>query len=366
MYLGIEIGGTKLQLGVGTPDGQLAAPVRRLQVIPARGATGIREQIQQEVPRLLGRHTVRAIGIGFGGPVDSQQGRVLRSHQIDGWDAFPLAAWCQTHWGLPTRVANDCDAAAVAEAACGAGRACRSVFYVTVGTGVGGGWVLDGQLQGRGQPAIAEIGQMRPGPGAVRPDQTVESLASGRGIAQAFQNALEHGKSNPPAWLARPWPEATAAHGLPTETGDTSQLGGPASQPAQPITAQSVARAAAQGHPLANQVLGTATQVLGWAIAQMVTLIAPERVVVGGGVSLMDEALFFQPLREAVAGYVFPPLRKACELVPAALGELVVIHGAIALAAQDFESAPDEHPTSPTASRRQVDVCRRNAQAGDR
>jgi glucokinase len=84
---------------------------------------------------------------------------------------------------------------------------------------------------------------------------------------------------------------------------------------------------------LAAEVLGRSCQVLGWAVAQTITLLAPEVVVVGGGVSLLGEELFFAPLREAVQRYVFPPLATSFEIVPAALGELVVVHGAIVLAA---------------------------------
>jgi glucokinase len=94
-----------------------------------------------------------------------------------------------------------------------------------------------------------------------------------------------------------------------------------------------IAQAAAEGNEFAREVLGHATQTLGWAIAQVVTLVAPEVVVVGGGVSLVGEPLFFTPLRAAVQKYVFPPLAKSFEIVPAKLGELVVVHGALALAA---------------------------------
>jgi glucokinase len=98
------------------------------------------------------------------------------------------------------------------------------------------------------------------------------------------------------------------------------------------ITARLVARAAEEGNPLAQEILAHATQALGWAIAQMITLVAPETVVVGGGVSLMGETLFFSPLRSEVERYVFPPLLGTYRILPAALGEEVVVHGALALA----------------------------------
>jgi glucokinase len=99
------------------------------------------------------------------------------------------------------------------------------------------------------------------------------------------------------------------------------------------ITAKLVAQAAADGNEIAREVLDHACQALGWAIAQVVTLVAPEVIVVGGGVSLIGEPLFFIPLRAAVSRYVFPPLAGSYRIVPATLGELAVVHGAIALAA---------------------------------
>jgi glucokinase len=105
------------------------------------------------------------------------------------------------------------------------------------------------------------------------------------------------------------------------------------------VTARLVGQAAADGNQLAVEVLNRSCQVLGWAVAQMITLLAPEIVVVGGGVSLLGEELFFVPLRNAVRRYVFPPLAGSYEIVPAALGEWVVVHGAIALAAGELESS---------------------------
>ena len=115
----------------------------------------------------------------LGGPVDAEHGRVIKSHQIEGWDGYPLAEWVQATLNLPAAVANDCDAAAIAEARFGAGQGRHVVFYVTVGSGIGGGLVLDGQIYRGSGPAAAEIGHLRPGLHADRPDETVESIASG-------------------------------------------------------------------------------------------------------------------------------------------------------------------------------------------
>jgi glucokinase len=340
MYLGVEIGGTKLQFGVAPAAGGDLVACERLTVEPARGAAGILEQIERAASLLIARHAVIRIGIGFGGPVDAAAGAVRKSHQIDGWDGVPLAGWCEKTFGVPAVLGNDCDVAALAEARHGAGRGKRIVFYVTVGTGVGGGLVLDGQIHGSGRPAVAEIGQLRPGLHADRPEETVESLASGWGIAAAAQARLSGHVSRPLEALRRAARavdrSAVRQHLADVRQADeeySADLLQRAGGDVESITARHVAQAAAEGNEVALDVIHHACQALGWAIAQAVTLTAPEVVVVGGGVSLMGEHLFFAPLREAVDRYVFPPLCESFAVVPAELGELAVVHGALALAA---------------------------------
>jgi len=189
-FLGIEIGGTKLQLGVGRGNGELQA-LERTDVDPSQRATGILDSIERIGSSLIQRHDISHIGIGFGGPIDRSTGRVTTSHQIQGWDDFPLAEWCQTQLGLPAVLGNDCDSAALAEASFGAGKGKRRVFYVTVGTGIGGGFVVDKEIVGTDRPAVSEIGHLRPGPSHRGPEETVESIASGWGIAALAQQRLE-------------------------------------------------------------------------------------------------------------------------------------------------------------------------------
>jgi glucokinase len=312
MYLGIEIGGTKLQLGVG--DGASAELVElvRHDVDSRRGAAGILEQIESAAAGLIQKHHVDRVGIGFGGPVDSAAGVATKSHQVAGWENFPLARWCLESLGKPAIIGNDCDCAALAEAHHGAGRGARIVFYVTVGTGIGGGLVVDGRLHGSGRPAAAEIGHLRPGPLAREPELTVERMASGPGIAALAERRVTCFEDHEQAWAK----DLTARCNR-----DFNQL-----------TAKLVAQAAADGNELARDILSQSYRYLGWAVAQVITLIAPEVVVIGGGVSLIGEKFFFQPLREVVERYVFPPLASSYAIVPAGLGELAVVHGAIALA----------------------------------
>lgn len=311
MFLGIEIGGTKLQLGVGTGEGSSLMAIDRAEVDPLLGAQGILARIEALGKPLIEKYGITRVGIGFGGPVEPSAGRVTTSHQIAGWDAFPLVDWSENLLGRPTVLGNDCDVAALAEARFGAGKNQSRVFFVTVGTGVGGGFVIDGQSDGQGRPAIAEIGHLRVGLDAGELDGTVEAFASGRGIERNTRQRLN----------------------VPNKTEEMSELIAFCAGDLESLTAKHVVSFAEEGNPLALDVWQQAVNTLGWGIAQAITLLAPEVVVVGGGVSLSGEDLFFTPLRNAVRQYVFPSLVGSYDIRTATLGEEVVIHGALALAA---------------------------------
>jgi len=313
MYVGIEIGGTKVQLGLGRGDGELLG-LWRGTVDVAAGGGGIRRQIVAAVPELLGsarvnRDELKGVGVGFGGPVDDATRAVIKSHQIAGWDGFPLAEWLGEALGLPAVLGNDADAAGLAEALFGAGKGLSPILYMTIGSGIGGGLILDGHiLRGTGRGA-AEIGHLK-----VRdprsPDgrlETLENIASGWAIGR----------------YARECVAADPAAG----TLLVARAGGAAD-----VTAQTVGEMVAVGDPLAVRVLGTALDALADAICVAVVLVCPRRVVIGGGVSLIGERHFFGPLRERIAQKVFPPFAGLTDVVPAALGEAVVVHGALALA----------------------------------
>jgi len=340
MYLGIEIGGTKLQLGVGDASGSKLADVLRHEVDARRGAAGILEQIESSATGLIQKYDIERIGIGFGGPVDSAAGVVTKSHQVSGWEGFPLVRWCRESLGKPAVLGNDCDVSALAEARYGAGRGAAIVFYVTVGTGIGGGLVVEGRLHGGGRPAAAEIGHLRPGLNADRPEMTIESLASGPAIAAAAVARMTGQVSRQLDSIRGPLehPNRQQVKQRLADVKDAEQefitdLAQRCASDADRLTAKLVAQAAADGNEIARQVLDHACQALGWAIAQVITLVGPEVVVIGGGVSLIGEQFFFMPVRAEVARYVFPPLAGSYRIVPAGLGELAVVHGAIALAA---------------------------------
>lgn len=325
MYLGIEIGGTKLQLGVGAGDGVLGG-LWRGAVDVAAGPEGIRRQIVAAVPELLAkagleRSALRGIGIGFGGPVDDATHTVIKSHQIEGWDNFPLADWIAEVVGLPAVLGNDADVAGLAEALHGAGKGLSPIFYITIGSGIGGGFIINGEIYrgcGRGAAEIGHlqfrtfwIGMPKRHSNALEELQhpeTLEQLASGWGIAQS------------------------AKHCVIREQPVRSILYSMLQKKHRPLTAKDVSKAASQGDAFAESILNTSIGYLADAICHVIALLCPRRIVIGGGVSLMGEKLLFEPLRRMVAERVFKPFAGLTDIVAATLGEEVVVHGAIALA----------------------------------
>ncbi|MCE9530523.1 MAG: ROK family protein [Planctomycetes bacterium] len=312
MYLGIEIGGTKLQLGIGPGDGTIVGLWRGV-IDPAAGGEGIRRQILSAIPELLGTNRVAAsrlkgAGIGFGGPIDDSTQRVIKSHQVAGWDNFPIAAWLAESLKVPVFLGNDADVAGLAEALHGAGQGLSPVFYITVGSGIGGGLIVDGAIyRGVGRGA-AEIGHLRVHDSETGLMTVLEEIASGWAIGRRAQRTLRGGME-----LDSVLRKLTSS--------DIDQ-----------ITARHVTEGARQNDALSRELLGTALDALAEAIAAVIVLLCPKRIVIGGGVALIGEEFFFGPLRKKVASRTFPPFAGLTEIVPAALGEAVVVHGALALA----------------------------------
>jgi glucokinase len=325
MYLGIEIGGTKLQLGLGLGDGKLLGVTvetgvefftLRKNVRADHGAAGIRQQIETSIPELLEltrvkRSDLRGIGIGFGGPFDDATGRSIKSHQIEGWDNFPLREWASQLLGVPAVIGNDADVAGLGEAQFGAGKGLSPIFYITVGTGIGGGFILDGHIYraiGRGAAEIGHLKVLDWSRAGTPMMATLESVAAGPAIGLRARE-----------WAALG--EAAGSKVLDYVEGDLSK-----------ITGEVVGRAALKKDEFARRVIQESTDAIGEAICQVVALLCPRRIIIGGGVSLLGDELFFQPIREVVKANVFRPFAECFDIVPAALGEEVVVHGAVALA----------------------------------
>ena len=299
MNLGIEIGGTKLQLVLGDAAGKICAR-RKLAVDRATGAAGIRQLIGRALPELLRGQQVLSAGVGFGGPVDWKTGRICRSHQIEGWSEFDLGSWLRQLAGVPVVVDNDANVGALGEAACGAGVGFCPVFYVTLGSGVGGGLVVDGKIYHGAKPGEAEIGHVR----LARDGTIVEGRCSGWAVAARIRELKE---KEPGSLLAR----------LAGQT-----VGG---------EAKHLVTAWQQGDPAARRLLQETAQDLAFGLSHVVHLFHPQIIVLGGGLSGVGE-----PLRASVEGalrsFVMEAFAPAPKIALAALGEDAVPVGALVLA----------------------------------
>lgn len=310
MFIGVEIGGTKLQLVAGRAGSGMVERIR-LSVAREAGGEGIRSQMAIHLPHLVERHRPQAIGVGFGGPVDWRTGRICCSHQIAGWHDFQLGDWFREQTNLPVFIDNDANVAALGEAWHGAGRGASPVFWINMGSGVGGGLVVGGRLYHGATPGEAEIGHVCLDRSGTRVEDRCSGWAMDARILEAVATA----------------PESDLARRVQTQPGPASRHLGPA---------------VAAGDPLARHLLEELADSLAFALSHVVQLLHPEIVVIGGGLSLVGE-----PLRQAVAAqlprYVMDSFRPGPRIALAGLGEDSVPVGALTLAEQFFPGlAPDE------------------------
>lgn len=302
VFLGIEIGGTKLQVVVGDDSARILRRFR-FNVAPSLGAAGIREQLETTLTELRQSHLIQAAGIGFGGPVDWRNRQICCSHQIEGWSEFELGPWVQNLLGgVPVLMDNDADVAALGEALHGAGVNANPVFYVTLGSGVGGGLVVDGRIYHGAKPGEAEIGHIR----LDRSGVIVENRCSGWAVDRRIRALKQSGSASILCELSREHSSGEA---------------------------QFLPRALELNDAIAHQLLGEVAGDLAFALSHVVHLFHPEVIVIGGGLSKIGE-----PLRAAVAKalpvYVMEAFGPGADIRLAGLGEDSVPTGALELARQ--------------------------------
>lgn len=299
-FLAIEIGGTKLQLFVGNAAGEIAHRWR-FDVDAARGGAGIRAQIESALPDILHAHEIAAVGVGYGGPVDGRTGKICCSHQVEGWADFPLGDWLRERTGRPVLIDNDANCGALGEAVRGAGQGSNPVFYVTLGSGVGGGLVVDGKIFHGAKPGESEIGHVR----LDKIGTIVEQRCSGWAVDREVRAVADE---HPSSALAR------AAAGL--ERGE----------------ARALVPALNERCPFAQRILSATADDLAFGLSHAVHLVHPETIVLGGGLSFVGE-----PLRAAVAAalgqYLMEAFAPGPRVALTVLGEDAVPVGALLLAA---------------------------------
>ncbi len=313
-YLVFETGGTKLVAAVAGPDQRMVAT----EVIcrdEADRAPKSFERIVSAAEKLYANHVAdgakfQAIGFGFGGTVRRSTNSPHLCLHEKGWETIDVAAELNARFGLPVYLENDCKLAALAEAHFGSGLGADTVFYVTLGTGVGGGLVRQGQIQQLGDIGEAEIGHIVvdvEGPPCWCGGRgCVESVCSGPGMSQLAKLLVER---NPAAWST-----------------STLRSSGPAGSKA-------IIKAWQAQDGFASIVIESFAGYLAKALAAAINLMAPERVVIGGGLGTASPALL-DLVRARTAPLVVPYFRDSYEILPSSLQQQVVTQGAAILAAQ--------------------------------
>jgi glucokinase len=298
-YFGIEIGGTKLQV-VAADEDLTIRERKRFLVDKARGATGIREQIERAIGELRKGWTAKAVGIGFGGPVNWRTGQICCSHHIEGWSEFPLGSWVQSLADAPVTVDNDANIAALGEALRGAGKGKNPVFYITLGSGVGGGLVVDGKIYHGATPGEAEIGHVR----LYKDGTIVEQRCSGWAVDARIRELKQQGEKGALMEMAG------GSHG-----GEAKHLGA----------------ALQKGDALAQRILNEVAEDLSFGLSHVAHLFHPEAIVIGGGLSLLG-----RPLQEAVEKtlprFTMEAFAPGPQIRLAGLGEDAVPMGALVAA----------------------------------
>jgi glucokinase len=317
-YLVFETGGTKLVAGIAGPDcGILDAKILSRDPEDRAPKSFVRlveagRELKSSYEKNGGR--IQAIGFGFGGIVRrSTRDPFLCLHE-EGWGEVSVVETLEREFGVPVAVENDCKLGALAEAHFGAGKGCRTVFYMTIGTGVGGGIVRDGHIQ-----AMSDIGEAEIGHIVVLPDGPpcwcggrgcVESVCSGPGISQLAGDVA--------AQSTALWKTSVLSTKYPQ---------------AQRASSKEILEAWRGRDKFASAVVETAASHLATAVAAAVNLIAPDIFVVGGGVGAGNEA-FLDLIERTARPRVVVYFRDSFRMVPSQLREHVVTQGAAILASQ--------------------------------
>ena len=273
IFAGIDIGGTKIALGLAGLDSQLLSVSRfptQIELGPHRIMQSALDELEQMALNIDAQ--IAAIGVCCGGPLDRQKGLILSPPNLPKWDEFPIIKVVNKRFAVPAVLDNDANAAALGELHYGAGRGLRDLMYMTISTGIGGGLIISGEVVHGVADAAGEVGHM-----TVQPDGPacgcgsrgcLEVLCSGTAIARRARERLLSANVH-------------------------SSLSG------KDITAKVVAEAARDGDALAREVWDETVHYLAIGVSTIISVLAPEAVILGGGVSLACDQLLV-PLTKLV------------------------------------------------------------------
>jgi glucokinase len=314
--VGVDLGGTNIVAGAMPLDGSREIAMRTTHTMADGGADSVVERIVAMIEEVIAQTSAETgaertdflgVGIGSPGPLDREKGIVIITPNL-GWKNFPLRDEIAKRVGLEATLDNDANCATLGEFWCGAAVGGRNVVGMTLGTGIGGGLILEGKLYHGSSDVAGEIGHM-----------TIDS--TGRRCKCGNYGCLEAYASGP----------AIAERAREALRGDESEsiLLGLVDGDLKRLTAQTVYEAAKRGDAVAREVVRETARFLGAGVSNLLNIFNPDVVVLAGGVTQAGEALFI-PLRAEVRRRAFKPAVDACRIVPGALPLSAGVVGAIA------------------------------------
>lgn len=299
--IGIDLGGTKCAVSVPDPHGAAHEIARFATAGPAATI----DRLSTEIARVAPGDDV-TFGISCGGPLDARRGLILSPPNLPGWDRIAIGEELTRRHGGRAFLMNDANACALAEWQSGAGRGARNLIFLTMGTGMGAGLILDGRLYEGTTGDAGEVGHLRLAPGGpvgFGKAGSFEGFCSGGGIAQLARERLAA------------WPGASSLQHLP---------------PAQ-LTAAAVGQAAAANDAFALALWSEVGARLGEALALLIDVLNPERIVIGS-IYARCERWIAPAMQAAIDREALGPSAAACRVVPASLGDQIGSHAALAIA----------------------------------
>lgn len=305
-WVGIDIGGTKTAVVLSSQPPEVLARTE-FATRASKGPQQTLNAVKKAIPDLLSENNVEIsslarLGVSCGGPLDHVRGIIQSPPNLPAWENVPIKSILEEEFKVECLVENDANAGAVAEHRFGAGKGCQNMVFLTMGTGLGAGIIADGRLYRGANDLAGEVGHIRltrSGPIGHNKAGSAEGWASGGGMAQlAARSVSEAQKKGEKTLLAE--------H---VRTG-------------KPITAREVGAAVQKGDAVALEIVRSTGERLGEVLAILVDLLNPERVVVGG-LALRFGDLLLEPARRVMSREALEVSARACQIVPAALGERV-------------------------------------------
>ena len=313
IYLGLDIGGTKCAVVVGNGSFEIFEKVM-FETKTERGWEVILEEFKTNIRFLLAKYSgyqLKRIGISCGGPLDSKTGMIYSPPNLPGWDSVPITKIFSDEFGVETAVQNDANACALAEWLMGAGKGTSNMIFLTFGTGMGGGLILNKRLYSGTNDLGGEVGHMRlakTGPIGFGKAGSFEGFCSGGGIAQLAKSIV-------------------------TERLEKNEKVGfcPTLDIVDTIDTKMVAVAAQTGDPVANEIIGIVGDYLGQGLAILIDLLNPECIVIGS--IYARNVNLFKPLIDRVLQQeAIPSALEVCQIKPAELGESIGDFAALCVA----------------------------------